>query len=341
MKIAVIGAGSFGTAIAWLLANQGHSVSLWARDERVVDGINAEHVNPRYLSDTLLPQTLSASSDRAVILKDAEAVVFVSPSAALRDMSGFCAPHIAPDVPIIVLTKGVEAHSSKLMIEVLEDTLGNRDRLAALSGPTHAEEIVLGYPTSAVITAYRDATAAFFQTLFSTPLMRIYTSADVTGVELCGAAKNIMAIIVGASYGMGYGDNTAALIMTRGLAEISRLVCACGGESLTCMGLAGMGDLIVTCTSQHSRNRRFGESLAQGGSLEEFQERTHMVVEGAVACGSICELASHHDVEMPLSEALRRVVEQHETPHDLVEEILSRPETIEFYGIPDRGNLNG
>lgn len=335
MKVSVIGAGSFGTAVSWLLATQGHEVSLWARDRRVVDGVNESHVNPRYLSGTTLPQTLRATDDIACALEDAGGIVFASPSTVLREMGSRCASYIGADVPVIALAKGVEAHTSLLMVDVLEETIGNPRRIAALSGPSHAEEVVLGYPTSVVVAAREPRTSAFFQGLFSAPAFRIYTSEDVAGVELCGAAKNIMAIIVGASYGMGYGDNTAALIMTRGLAEISRLVCACGGDPLTCMGLAGMGDLVVTCTSQHSRNRRFGESLAQGGTLDQFHEKTHMVVEGAVACASICELADAHGVEMPLSDALRRVIYEHEDAAEMADLIMSRPETTEFYGMDE------
>jgi glycerol-3-phosphate dehydrogenase (NAD(P)+) len=332
MKVAIIGAGSFGTAISWILGEK-HDVVLWARNQGVVDAINQEHRNPRYLSETLLPAGLRASSDLAYTLQDVDAVVFASPSAALREVVERCAPYIDDSTPLIVATKGVEAHTGFTMIGILEEILGHRERLAAFSGPTHAEELVKAYPAAGVVAAYDEKVAASFQQLFSTPVFRIYTSSDVVGVELCGASKNVMAIIVGLSYGLGYGDNTAALIMTRGLAEISRLVCACGGEPLTCMGLAGMGDLVVTCTSRHSRNRRFGESLADGGTLEEFYVQTHMVVEGAVACASIRELAAHHGVELPLTDILQRIIADHADPRALVGEILARPGTYEFYGL--------
>jgi glycerol-3-phosphate dehydrogenase (NAD(P)+) len=333
MKLAVINAGSFGTAVSWLFGKKNYETMIWARDETVINGINNDHHNPRYLSETELPDCVSASNDIEKVLAQAETVVFASPSGALREMAQKCAPFIDAETPIMVVTKGVEPHTSLTMIEILEEVLGNRTRLAAFSGPTHAEELVNSYPAAGVIGAFEDNTAAYFQFLLATPVFRIYNTSDVIGVELCGAAKNIMAISVGISYGLGFGDNTAALIMTRGLAEISRLVCACGGEPLTCMGLAGMGDLVVTCMSHHSRNRRFGEQLAQGGTLEEFYEKNHMVVEGVAACQSICELASRHDVEMPLSNVLRRIIVDHEDPHDLAAEILARPKTYEFYGL--------
>ncbi len=333
MKLAVINAGSFGTAVSWLFGKKNYETALWARDEQVIAGINDNHYNPRYLHDTELPHCVKASNDIEKVLNCAEAIVFASPSGALREMAQRCAPFIDADTPVMVVTKGVEAGTTLTMIEILEEVLGNRMRLAAFSGPTHAEELVKNYPAAGVIGAYEDATAAYFQYLLATPVFRVYNTSDVVGVELCGAAKNIMAISVGISYGLGFGDNTAALIMTRGLAEISRLVCACGGQPLTCMGLAGMGDLVVTCTSHHSRNRRFGELLAQGGTLEEFYEENHMVVEGVAACQSICELASRHNVEMPLSNVLRRIITEHEDPQDLAAEILARPKTYEFYGL--------
>ena len=220
-------------------------------------------------------------------------------------------------------------------MQVFEEVLGNRDRLAALSGPNHAEEVVLGIPAGTVIASPNRDLACYFRDLFTTDTFRCYTSDDYIGVELCAAFKNVIAIAVGASYGMGYGDNTAAMLMTRGMAEMSRLVSACGGQALTVMGLAGAGDLIATCTSEHSRNRTFGKALAQGGTLEAYEKRTHMVVEGALACKTICPLASRYEVELPIATAVRSIVWEHGALETIAHELFSRPLTTEFWGLTD------
>ena len=220
-------------------------------------------------------------------------------------------------------------------MQVFEEVLGDVDRLAALSGPNHAEEVVVGVPAGTVIASPNTEIACYFRDLFTTPTFRCYTSEDYIGVELCAAFKNVIAIAVGASYGMGYGDNTAAMLMTRGMAEMSRLVTACGGKALTVMGLAGAGDLIATCTSEHSRNRTFGKALAQGGTLEAYEERTHMVVEGALACKTICPLAQRYNVELPIATAVRSIVWEHGALDAIALELFSRPLTTEFWGLED------
>ena len=337
MRVAVIGAGSWGTALALVLAEAGHEVVLWARTPEVARAINEEHRNPRYLSDYRLPSAIRATAEYAAACDGAEAVVIVTPSAALRSVAADLRKLVAPATPIVICSKGVEEQSGLLPIQVFERVLGGIDRLAALSGPNHAEEVVLGIPAGTVIASASYETAGYFRDLFATPRFRCYTSFDYVGVELCAAFKNIIAIAVGAAYGSGLGDNTAAMLMTRGMAEMSRLVTACGGEALTVMGLAGAGDLIATCTSEHSRNRTFGRALAQGGSLAAFEERTHMVVEGAQACKAIGALAERHGVELPITEAVRAMVWEGASLADLSEELINRPLKTEFWGLGKSG----
>jgi glycerol-3-phosphate dehydrogenase (NAD(P)+) len=231
---------------------------------------------------------------------------------------------------VITLSKGVELSTGMLGIEVLGEVLGAAGRLAVLSGPNHAEEVARGLPSATVIASRNHGTALFFQELFAAPYFRVYTSTDALGVQLCGAAKNIIAIATGMAAGKGFGDNTAALIMTRGLAEISRLVTSLGGEQVTCMGLAGMGDLVVTCTSKHSRNRSFGVAVAQGRTLEDYERETHMVVEGALACKSVTALAAKHGIEMPISEVVRHILWDKAPIDEIIEELEGRPLKREF-----------
>ena len=262
MKIAVIGAGSWGTALAQLLAGNGCNVGLWARKPEVVRSVNGSHVNPRYLSDVELSENIVATTSYKDALLRAKAAVIVTPSNLMRGVACALADVVDADFPIIICSKGVEEGSGLLPVEVFEAEMGNASRLAVLSGPNFAAEVIRGIPTGTVIASSDEGTAAFFQELFAAETFRTYVSDDVCGVELCAAFKNVIAIAVGVSYGLGYGDNTAAMLMTRGLAEMSRLVVRCGGQAITCMGLAGTGDLVATCTSEHSRNRRFGRLLA-------------------------------------------------------------------------------
>lgn len=333
MRIAVIGAGSWGTALAQVLAGNGHNVGLWARKPEVAAAINADHRNPRYLSDVVLSERIAATSSHEEVLEGACAAVIVTPSSIMRDVADRLAGLVGEDFPVIVCSKGVEEGSGLLPVEVFEAEMGNAARLAVLSGPNFAAEVIRGIPSGTVVASPDAGTAAFFQELFASDAFRTYASDDVIGVELCAAFKNVIAIAVGVSYGIGFGDNTAAMLMTRGIAEMSRLVVRCGGQALTCMGLAGTGDLVATCTSEHSRNRRFGKLLAEGGTLEEFTERTHMVVEGALACRTLKTLADAYGVELPITDVVRSVVWEGADPRDVAKTLTSRPLTTEFYGL--------
>ena len=327
-KIALIGAGSWGTAIAHLLGAKGKSVSMWAHSESTAQAINATHKNPKYLTDVEL-ENVYATSSYEEALADAEALIMVCPSSYLRQTATESAAYVSSRLPVIVLSKGIEERTGNTMVDVLEDVLGHAERLACLSGPNHAEEVSRNLPAATVVASSNSECADYFQKLFSAPAFRVYTSDDVVGVEICAASKNIIAIANGMSCAMDLGDNASASLMTRGLAEVTRLVVALGGDSRTCLGLAGVGDLIATCSSVHSRNRALGELLVAGGTLEQFERQTHMVAEGAVACKTVTELSDRIGVEMPIAQAVRRVLWEGLDPRSIVDEFFDRPQKAE------------
>lgn len=334
MRVAVIGAGSWGTALAAVCADAGSDVVIWARRESVAQGINEDHRNPDFLHDFEFSSRISATSSLDRALRDADACVIVVPSKYLRETAEKMSPHASRDLRMAICSKGVEADTGLLPEEVFADVLGNKERLASLSGPTHAEEVIAKIASGAVIASTDADCAIFFRDLFATDYFRTYTSDDVVGVELCAAFKNVIAIAVGISYGIGYGDNTAAMLITRGIAEMSRMVLACGGKEITCMGLAGTGDMIVTCMSRHSRNRRFGQDyIAKRKTLEDFEHDTHMVVEGAIACKTLKTLSDRHGVELPITDAIRRIIWCGASPRSVAAELVDRPLKDEFYNI--------
>lgn len=334
MKVAVIGAGSWGTALANVLGCKGEDVALWAREQSIADSINTHHRNPSYLKDAVLSENVHCTVSREEALGRADAAVLVTPSAYVRETCEAFAPHLPECLPVVICSKGVESGGGLLMTQIAAEVFGNPSRLAVLSGPNHAEEVVYGQPSATVVAGDDAACVGFFQDLFATDRFRTYASADPVGVELCAAFKNVIAIAVGISYGMGFGDNTAAMIITRGLAEMSRMVVACGGDAITCMGLAGAGDMVVTCMSRHSRNRRFGQDyIAEGKTLSDFEADTHMVVEGAMACKTLETLSAAHGVDLPITDAVREIVWKGGNTGDLARALASRPLTTEFYGI--------
>ena len=334
MRVAVIGAGSWGTALAWVLAGNGHSVALWAHSQATAEAINATHRNPRYLSAVELPDAIPATHSYAQALEGAEAVVIVTPSSVLREVLRAASAHVGATTPVVLCSKGVEEGSGLLPAEIATEELGALERLAVLSGPNHAEEVIKGTPSATVIASAEKPTALLFRDLFATRSFRTYTSTDMTGVELCAAFKNVIAIAVGMAYGVGFGDNTAAVLITRGLAEMGRLVVACGGDTLTCMGLAGAGDMVVTCMSEHSRNRRFGEQyVARGLTLDDFHEREHMVVEGAVVCKNLLTLAERYGIELPIASVVREVLWNGLSLQEAAQLLEGRPLTTEFHDL--------
>lgn len=332
-KVAVIGSGSWGTGVTRLLSPQAQEVVVWSFEQKVADGMNATRHNPVQLPDFELPANVWATTSLEEAAKDAEAVLLVVPSAFLRATCRQLAPHIAPRVPVLVLTKGVERGTGNLMATVVAQELGNEERIAVLSGPNHAEEISQGTISAAVVASTNQDVAKYFQSLLVCPAFRVYVTEDVEGVEICAAEKNVIAIACGMAVELGAGDNTLAVLMTRGLAEISRIATAVGANPLTCMGLAGMGDLVVTCTSRHSRNRAFGEAFVRGESLDAYQKRTGMIVEGAEAARSIMELAVAHNVQAPITKVVHDLLFEGLPIANAVDALLERTPIEEFYGV--------
>lgn len=336
-KVAVIGSGSWGTAFAGLAARNASQVVLWCRRQETAESINAGHVNPVHLTGYELPSNVCATASYAEALLDAQAVVLALPSLYLRATCRALAPYLGAEVPVLVLTKGMEAATHKLMLDVAADELGGVSRLAVLSGPNHAEEICQGQVSAAVCASSDLECAKTFARLATNPCFRVYVSQDVTGVEVCGTVKNVIAIASGVAAGLGAGDNTLAVIMTRGIAEISRVCAALGGDPMTPMGLAGMGDLVATCTSAHSRNRTFGEAIVRGETLAQYEQRTGMVVEGARAAASILDLAQTKSIEVPITKAVHDVLLNGIDIESAKESLLGRLPREEFYGMAAAG----
>jgi len=331
-KVAVLVAGSWGTALARVLADNGHRVLLWTRNPAQADEINRLRRNEKFLPGAEIPEGIAATTDMAEAVQDAVAVLFVSPSSAMRDVARQAAGYIREDALVIHATKGFETDSLKRMSTVLSEELGRSEQhIVVLSGPSHAEEVIRRHPTTIVVAAKEIACAEAAQDLFmNSSYFRVYTNPDSVGVETAGAIKNIIALGAGLSDGLGYGDNAKAALITRGLAEIARLGEAMGANTLTFAGLAGVGDLIVTCTSQHSRNWRAGSMLAQGLPLDEVLERMGMVVEGVRTTKSAYVLARRHGVEMPITDQLYAVLFEGRPPGQAVEALMGRVKTHEI-----------
>ncbi len=331
MKIAVLGAGSWGTSIAALLAKKQHNVVLWARDPLIAEGIRTRMRNPKYLTDIELPQNLAATDDLSCLDAKLDGVVFAMPSHAMRATIRQSKQYLKEDTKLLSVVKGIETDSVKRMTEIIAEELGNTwyRNIAVLSGPNHAEEVSKEIPSATVVAAFNKSTALEFQELFMTPYFRVYTNKDVVGVELGGATKNVIAIAAGISDGLGYGDNTKASLMTRGLAEMTRLGVTLGALPITFSGLAGIGDLIATCTSRHSRNRAVGENLGKGMHLAEIQKESPMVAEGILTSRAVLALAQHHDVEVPITRNVVEVLYQDKDPKDCVSDLMRRGATDE------------
>ena len=332
-KACVVGSGSWGTAFTGLLAPNVGEVVLWCRSAQVAEEINLRRRNPRRLTDYELCENVSATADAALALGGSGVVVLAVPSAHLRGVCRGIASFVPDDAIIVVLTKGMEPGTHKLMHEIAADELGDVSRIAVVSGPNHAEEISRGQVSAAVVASSDVSVAERVQDLVFSYSFRCYVSSDIVGVEVCGAVKNVVAIACGLAAGLGAGDNTLAALMTRGIAEVARISSALGGDPLTPMGLAGMGDLVATCTSEHSRNRTFGEALARGETLAEYEARTNMVVEGARAAVSIHELAVERGIEAPITAAVHGVLVNELDIDSAKESLLGRLPREEFYGM--------
>ena len=332
-KACVVGSGSWGTAFTGLLAPNVGEVVLWCRSAQVAEEINLRRRNPKRLTAYELCENVSATADAALALGGSGIVVLAVPSAHLRGVCRGIASFVPDDAIIVVLTKGMEPGTHKLMHEIAADELGDVSRIAVVSGPNHAEEISRGQVSAAVVASSDASVAEQVQDLVFSYSFRCYVSSDVVGVEVCGAVKNVVAIACGLAAGLGAGDNTLAALMTRGIAEVARISSAFGGDPLTPMGLAGMGDLVATCTSEHSRNRTFGEALARGETLAEYEARTNMVVEGARAAMSVHELAVERGIEAPITAAVHGVLVNELDIDSAKESLLGRLPREEFYGM--------
>ncbi|WP_006242208.1 NAD(P)H-dependent glycerol-3-phosphate dehydrogenase [Mycolicibacterium tusciae] len=323
---AVLGAGAWGTALAKVLADAGNEVRLWARRPELADEINNTHRNPFYLGDAELPETIRATSNPADALTGACTVLLAVPAQTLRTNLVQWAPLIGDDATLVSLAKGIELDTLMRMSQVIVQVTGaDPSRVAVISGPNLASEIADEQPAATVVACSDSGRAVTLQRAFSTGYFRPYTNADVIGAEVGGACKNVIALASGMAAGVGLGENTAAAIITRGLAEVMRLGIALGAKPATLAGLAGVGDLIATCTSRHSRNRSFGERLGKGGTMESAQRAAGgHIAEGVASCQSILALAESYDVEMPLTDAVNRVCHKGASVYEAVALLLGR-----------------
>lgn len=314
MNVTVLGGGSWGTTVA-SLASKHNRTTLWARKAELADEVNTRHTNEAYLPGFTLPDRLRATSDLAEAVSEADLLVVGVPTHGFREVLEKSAADVRPWIPVVSLSKGFETGTLLRMTEIIKEVLPGRPA-AALSGPNIAREIMNGFAAAGVIATEDLSVAAELQQVLGRGVFRLYTNHDVIGCEVGGALKNVVAIASGIAQGLGVGDNTRAAIITRGLAELTRLGVAMGGEPLTFAGLAGMGDTMVTCISPHSRNRHVGEQLGKGRKLEEIMAEMTMVAEGVKAARLVLELAERHGVQMPIASHIHDVIEGAETPID-------------------------
>ncbi|OPF72648.1 glycerol-3-phosphate dehydrogenase [Streptomyces antioxidans] len=324
-RCAVFGTGSWGTAFAMVLADAGCEVTLWGRRTGLVEAINTGRTNPDYFPGVRLPDGVRATADPAEAADGAEFTVFSVPSQTLRGNLSDWAPLLAADTVLVSLMKGVELGTAKRMSEVVQEVAkAPAERVAVLTGPNLAKEIAARQPAASVVACPDESVARRLQTACHTPYFRPYTNTDVVGCELGGAVKNVIALAVGIADGMGLGDNTKASLITRGLAETTRLGLAMGADAHTFAGLAGMGDLVATCSSPLSRNHTFGTNLGRGMTLEETIGVTKQTAEGVKSCESVLDLARRHDVDMPITETVVEIVHDGKQPLVALKELMSR-----------------
>jgi glycerol-3-phosphate dehydrogenase (NAD(P)+) len=323
MRCAVVGAGAWGTALADLLARNGHDVVLWARERDVVESVNARHENARFLAGAALAPSLRASGDLAAAVSDREFVTYAAPSHVLRAVARDSARGVGRGATLAVASKGIERETFALMTDVIESELEGRP-VVAVSGPSFAAEVAQRQPTAIVAASMSAPAAELAQRAYSSSEFRVYTHDDVTGVELGGALKNVMAVATGIVEGLGLGFNSRAALITRGLAEMTRLGTALGANPATFAGLAGMGDLVLTCTGALSRNRAVGLEIGKGRTLEQVLEGKETVAEGVLNAQSALALANREGVEMPIVEAVYRVLFEGQTPREAIGELMRR-----------------
>ncbi len=329
-KVAVLGAGSWGNTLAILLASK-YTVTMWEFDAKVADLLNNEKENKKFLPGIRFPDNLTVTNDLGFAIKDAYLIIFAVPSFAIRSLSVNAAQFINNTQIIVSVTKGIEDGTFMRMTEIIDSVVPKKKGVVALSGPTHAEEVSKKVPSTIVAACKDISVAEEVQKAFMTDYLRVYTNEDIIGVEIGAAVKNVIAIIAGISDGIGFGDNTKAALMTRGMAEIIRLGKKAGANEKTFSGLAGMGDLIVTCCSKHSRNRHVGELLGKGQKIDEITSSMSMVAEGVKNCKSIKNFADKLSVEMPLTEELYKIIYENDSIMDSLKRLFSRKEKHEHW----------
>jgi glycerol-3-phosphate dehydrogenase (NAD(P)+) len=336
-RVAVIGAGSWGTALAISLCDSGHNVVLWTRREEAAQSIRETGHNPRYLPDAPISAGMEVTHDVNAAVKGAEVWVFAVPSQGVRRVAEKLVRHFNTDLLLVSVAKGIEngtlMTTSQVLLDVFKEV--SSEQVAVLYGPSHAEEVAQKTPTTVVASSEHQETARVVQDLFMTPTLRVYVNTDLRGVEIAGSVKNVLAIAAGISDGVGYGDNAKAAILTRGLAEIKRLGVAMGAREGTFGGLAGIGDLVVTCMSTLSRNRNLGYSIGQGKSLDDVQRDMTMVAEGVRTTASVMELANRLDVEMPITSAVHSILFEKCPPKEAVRQLMMRSAKMEEWIVSD------
>jgi glycerol-3-phosphate dehydrogenase (NAD(P)+) len=334
-RIAVIGAGAWGTALAAHAARFGHDVRLWAREDDVVRDVNEHHENRPLLPGVSLPPSIRASTNAAEVLAGAELVLLVPPSAFLRSVASSIAQHVPADARVAIATKGIENESLLLMVDVVAQAMPKVDgaSLVALSGPSFAREVASGLPTDVVVAARDESAARDVQVALHTPFFRVYTSRDPIGVEVGGAMKNVLAIAAGACDGLGLGTNARAALVTRGLSEMARLGVALGGDPLTFMGLSGVGDLILTTTGALSRNRTLGLKVAEGADPVKYLASQRAVAEGYLTAKAAWQLAQKLGVDVPITEQVYRVLHENRPLLEAMKELMTRALKDELWGI--------
>lgn len=332
-KISVLGSGSWGMALALLLYNNGHEVLLWSARPEDARKLREKRENPDRLPGVRLPDEIEILTDLERALKDVDVTVLAVASPYIRSTAHKMAPFVCGNQKIVNVAKGIEEKTLKTLSEVIEEEIP-QGNVAVLSGPSHAEEVGRGLPTTCVVSAHTQETAEYLQSIFMSPVFRVYTTPDILGVELGGALKNVIALAAGTADGLGYGDNTKAALITRGITEIGRLGKKMGAQMETFYGLSGIGDLIVTCASKHSRNRKAGYLIGQGHTMEEAMDEVQMVVEGVYSARAARELAEKYEVEMPIITEVNRVLFEGKSAAEAVMDLMLRDKKVEMPMLP-------
>lgn len=332
-KIGVIGAGSWGTALAVLLHKNGHEITVWSKFQSEIDMLNTEREHKDKLAGVKLPKDMMFTTDLESSVKGMDLLVLAVPSPFTRSTSKLMSEYVVEGQIIVNVAKGIEEDTVMTLSEIIEEEIPQAV-VAVLCGPSHAEEVGRGIPTTVVVGAKKKSTAEFIRSLFMNEIFRVYISPDVLGMELGGSLKNVVALAAGIADGLGYGDNTKAALITRGITEISRLGVAMGGHAETFAGLTGIGDLIVTCASVHSRNRRAGMLIGQGKTMEEAMEEVKMVVEGVYSAKAAMQLAKKYNVQLPIIEQVNMVLFEGKSADEAVKDLMLRDKKIEVLNAP-------